>query len=108
VAYIGHDGLMDFKLTQIPVSKNNDPRKAIILACASKIYFAGPLRASGAYPLLWTSNLMAPEAYTLKSALDGWVQGKSNEEIRDLAAAAYDKYQKCGIHAARKLMVSGW
>jgi len=51
---------------------------------------------------------MAPEAYTLKSALDGWIRGESDEEIRDRAAAAYDKYQKCGIHAARKLMASGW
>ena len=108
VAYIGHDGLMDFKLSRIPARKNNIPRQAIILACASKLYFAGPLRASGAYPLLWATNLMAPEAYTLKSALDGWIRGESDEEIRDRAAAAYDKYQKCGIHAARKLMASGW
>ena len=108
VAYIGHDGLMDFKLSRIPGNKNSSPRQAIILACASKIYFAGPLRTSGAYPLLWTTNLMAPEAYTLKSALDGWILGESDEEIRDRAAAAYDKYQKCGTHAARKLMATGW
>src|SRR5947208_229555 len=62
VAYIGHDGLMDFQLPRIPVRKNDASREAIILACASKIYFAKPLRASGAYPLLWTTNLMAPEA----------------------------------------------
>lgn len=108
VAYIGHEGLMDFELSRIPARKDNSPRQAIILACASKIYFAGPLRTSGAYPLLWTTNLMAPEAYTLKSALDGWIQGESNEQIRDRAAAAYGKYQKCGIHAARKLMATGW
>jgi len=108
VVYIGHDGLMDFKLPRIPKKKNDSPRQAIMLACASKAYFAEPLRASGAYPLLWTTNLMAPEAYTLKSALDGWILGEGNEQIRERGAEAYAKYQKCGIGAARKLMVSGW
>ncbi len=108
VAYIGHDGLMDFKLPRIPRKKNDTPRQAIMLACASKAYFAEPLRASGAYPLLWTTNLMAPEAYTLKSALDGWILGENNEQIRERGAEAYAKYQKCGINGARKLLVTGW
>jgi hypothetical protein len=51
---------------------------------------------------------MAPEAYTLKSALDGWILRESNEKIRERAAAAYDKYQKCGLNAARRLMATGW
>jgi hypothetical protein len=108
VVYIGHNGLMDFHLPRIPKKKNDSPRQAIMLACASKAYFAEPLRASGAYPLLWTTNLMAPEAYTLKSALDGWILHESNEQIRERSAAAYAKYQKCGINGARKLMVTGW
>lgn len=108
VAYIGHDGLMDFKLPRIPRKKNDASRQAIILACGSKVYFAEALRASGAYPLLWTTNLMAPEAYTLKAALDGWILLETNEQIRSRAAAAYDKYQKCGLNAARKLMATGW
>lgn len=108
VAYVGHEGLMDFQLPLIPKKKNDIHRDAIILACASKQYFAETLRASGAYPLLWTTNLMAPEAYTLKSALDGWIAGESNEEIRERAAGAYDKYQKCGLRAARRLFATGW
>jgi hypothetical protein len=71
VAYVGHDGLMDFRLQIVPRRKDEIHRDVIILACASKQYFSEPLRASGAYPLLWTTGLMAPEAYTLKSALDG-------------------------------------
>jgi hypothetical protein len=51
---------------------------------------------------------MAPEAYTLKSAVDGWILGEDNQQIRERAAAAYDKYQKCGIKAARRLMATGW
>lgn len=108
VAYIGHDGLMDFRLPRFPQQKNASRREAVILACASKQFFAEPVRASGAYPLLWTTGLMAPEAYTLKSALDGWVAGENNEQIRDRAAGAYDKYQKCGLRAAHRLFASGW
>jgi len=108
VAYIGHDGLMDFRLPQFPRKKNDVHRDAVVLACASKQFFAEPVRASGAYPLLWTTGLMAPEAYTLKGALDGWIAEENNEQIRDRAAGAYDKYQKCGIRAAHRLLVSGW
>jgi len=108
VAYVGHDGLMDFRLSIIPKKKNEIHRDAIILACASKQYFGEVLREGGAYPLLWTTNLMAPEAYTLKSALDGWIGGENNEQIRDRAAGAYDKYQKCGVKAARRLFATGW
>jgi len=107
VAYVGHDGLMDFQLATFSRKKNEIHRDAIILACASKQFFAEPLRASGARPLLWTTGLMAPEAYTLKAALDGWIGGEDGEQIRDRAAAAYDKYQKCGLHAAHRLFASG-
>jgi hypothetical protein len=108
VAYVGHDGLMDFRLPIIPRKKNEIHRDAIILACASKQYFAEPLRTSGGYPLLWTTGLMAPEAYTLKSALDGWIARESGEQVRERAAAAYDKYQKCGLRGARRLFATGW
>ena len=63
---------------------------------------------SGAYPLLWTTGLLAPEAYTLKSALDGWIARESGEPVRERAAAAYDKYQKCGMRGARRLFATGW
>jgi hypothetical protein len=48
------------------------------------------------------------EAYTLKDALDGWILNESNEQIRTRAAAAYAKYQKCSLNAARRLMATGW
>lgn len=108
VVYVGHDGLMDFRLPVIPRQKNEAHRDAIILACASKQFFAEALKSSGAYPLLWTTNLMAPEAYTLKSALDGWIAGESNDKVHERAAVAYDKYQKCGLRGSRKLFATGW
>lgn len=108
VVYVGHDGLMDFRLP-LAVSKHAEvPRNAIILACASRQYFHELLSASGAYPLLWTTGLMAPEAYTLESALDTWIEGKTGQDIRESAAAAYNKYQKCGLRGARRLFVTGW
>jgi len=108
VAYVGHDGLMDFRLPMVPRKRNEMHRDVIILACASKQYFSEPLRASGAYPLLWTTGLMAPEAYTLKSALDGWIDRDTNEQVRQRAAMIYDKYQKCGLRGARRLFATGW
>jgi hypothetical protein len=108
LVYIGHDGLMDFQLPKYPRQRDGTHRDAVVLACASKQYFGEAIRTGGAYPLLWTTNLMAPEAYTLKSALDGWIAGENREQIRDRAAGAYDKYQKCGARAARRLFATGW
>ena len=108
IAYVGHDGLMDFQLSTLPQKQQGVWREAIVLACFSKAYFAKPLDAAGAYPLLWTNGLMAPEAYTLKSAIDGWILKESHQQIRERAAEAYNKYQNCGLGAARKLLTSGW
>jgi hypothetical protein len=107
VAYVGHDGLMDFQLAYTPERRDDARRDAVILACISKRYFA-PLRESGANPLLWTTNLMAPEAYVLKAALDGWLLDEDGERVRERAAKAYDSYQSCGIKSARALFATGW
>lgn len=108
VAYVGHDGLMDFSLPDYPRKADGRKRQAILLACASKVYFKGPLQRTGAEPLLWTTGLMAPEAYVLHAALDAWSRGENGEAVRQRAAEAYHKYQKCGLSAARRLFVTGW
>ena len=108
VAYVGHDGLMDFTLPAAPRPEDERRRQAIILACASKSYFAGPLQPTGAEPLLWTTGLMAPEAYVLKAALDGWIAGEDGDGVRQRAAESYHKYQRCGMKAALRLFASGW
>jgi hypothetical protein len=115
IAYCGHDGLMDFAPPP-SVHPANLPsgqagakkRETVILACISKRYFHGPLKSTGVFPLLWTTGLMAPEAYTLDAALQGWVRNETPEQVRERAAQAYAQWQKCGIGAARKLLVSGW
>jgi hypothetical protein len=108
VAYVGHDGLMDFRLPAMPKRGDDVSRDAVILACISKKYFAPALKETGANPLLWTTNLMAPEAYVLKAALDGWLAGEGGEQVRQRAAKAYDKYQNCGLRAAQGLFATGW
>jgi hypothetical protein len=108
VTYIGHNGLMDFPLPATPKARDKRERKAIILACASKQYFDRPLRSTGASPLLWTTHLMAPEAYVLAAAIEGWTKKESDEEIRLRAAKAYHKYQNCGLNAASRLFATGW
>lgn len=108
VVYVGHDAFMDFQIPPIGGKTAAKPRTAIILACASETYFRPYLRDTGAAPLLWTTGLMAPEACTLKAALDGWIAHQSAEQIRQEAARAYAKYQKCGLHAAQALFATGW
>ncbi len=108
IAYVGHDGLMDFSLEKFSAKTDEAKRETIMLACISKQFFAEPLKASGARPLLWTTGLMAPEAYVLKAAIDGWLARESDTQIRSRAAEAYNKYQKCGIRAATKLFATGW
>jgi hypothetical protein len=108
VAYVGHDAFMDFAIPKISGNKDGHGPKAILLACASKPFFGPYLRETGGDPLLWTTGLMAPEAYTLRAALEGVIAGENGEQIRQRAAQAYDKYQKCGLHAAQKLFATGW
>lgn len=108
VAYIGHNGLMDFALNETPKRRDDRERQAIILACASKPYFSSALKSTGASPLLWTTNLMAPEAYVLSAALDGWMAKENDEQVRARAANAYHQYQNCGIRGAMNLFATGW
>lgn len=108
IVYTGHDGLMDFQLNSFPRKRDGVKREAIILACASKSYFADSLRATGADPLLWTTNLMAPEAYILSAAIEGWLNHETGEQIRMRAAKAYDQYQHCGLRSASALFATGW
>jgi len=103
-AYIGHNGLMDFSLpVRAGVSQNDQARGAIVLACASKEYFLDHLTSRGAHPLLLTTGLLAPEAYTLDSAIRTWAGGSSSSAVKEAAARAYHQYQHCGMEAARRL-----
>ena len=108
IAYVGHDGLMDFSLPNEFGKQNDETRKAIMLACKSKQFFSSHIKSTGAEPLLWTTGLMAPEAYILHDALNKWIDTGDASQTRIAAANAYSKYQKCSINAAKNLLVSGW
>ncbi len=108
VAYVGHDGLMEFDLDVTLQPKNEKERDAIILACISKDFFQPYLEKTGANPLIWSTGLMSPEAYTLKQAIDGWILGENDAQVRERAASAYHQYQKCGMRGARNLLVTGY
>ena len=108
IAYVGHDAFMDFNIPKISAKLDEHRPKVIILACASKPYFGPYLRVTGSDPILWTTGLMAPEAYSLRAALEGVIAGESGEQIRQRAAVAYDKFQKCGLRGAQRLFTTGW
>lgn len=107
VAYIGHDGLMDFLLREKYDNADGITRDAIMLACISKKYFAHHLLQTKANPVLWSTGLMSPEVYTLHDALEMYIN-KKPLAIKAAAAKAYSKYQQCSIKAASGLLVSGW
>ena len=108
VAYVGHNGLMDFNV-DVAYSENSIMQKdAIILACYSKEYFSPELSNTKANPILWTTHLMAPEAYTLNAAITGWLNNETGHDIEEQAAQVYNHYQKCGIKGARNLFTTGY
>lgn len=108
INYVGHDGLMDFQLDSYPTGVINNDRKTTILACYSKSYYKKGIALAKATPYIWTTHLMAPEAYTLHDIINCWMTGKSGKEADEAAAQAYNKYQKCGIRGARNLFTTGF
>lgn len=108
LAYIGHDGLMDFSLHENFDNTDGITRDAIMLACISKRYFAPHLKATRANPIVWSTGLMSPEAYTLHDALEAYIKNESPQIIKAKAASAYAKYQHCGERAANNLLVTGY
>lgn len=105
IAYVGHDGLMDFQLTDTYKAVDNKKREAMIFACVSKGYFAKHLKNTGATPVVWTSGLCSPEAYSLSAALKSRIENEPVENAAIRAAEAYSKYQKCSLRAAQRLLV---
>lgn len=104
VAFVGHNGLMDFSIDG-PMRRADEAGagSSVVLACASKPYFLDRLRLVGSHPLLLTTGLMAPEAYTLEAAIRSWAAGDGVAATREAAASAYSRYQHCGLRSARNL-----
>ncbi len=101
LAYIGHDGLMDFSLPDQFINTSGQRRDAMVFACLSNKYFSFHLQAAKTRHNLLTTGLMCPEAYTLHSALNAYIANSNNwHAVKDSAASAYAKYQRCDKKAA--------
>ncbi len=107
VVFNGHNGLMDERV-EAPKNEDGIGKDAIAIACVSHSYFKDKINTSGGYPLVFTTNFLAPEAYVLHHIFDAWVAGKRPEDIRYAAAQGYHSIQKCGIRGASNLFVTGW
>lgn len=105
VCFVGHNGLMDLALmaddVKTPVPGHN--AGTMVLCCYSERYFNEHVAKANGQLMLGTRGLMAPEAYVLRAALGQWVLRKDHNAVREAAAQAYDRYQKCGVKAARDL-----
>ena len=101
VAYLGHDGLMDFPLPSEAIVHPGPGRQAIVLCCMSQRFFGPHLAAAGARPLLTTTQLMYPGGFILRDALAGWARGETPAQIQRRAAAAYAHNQGVSIKAAQ-------
>ncbi|MFT5469180.1 MAG: hypothetical protein ACI8UO_004295 [Verrucomicrobiales bacterium] len=101
VAFIGHNGLMDFRLESPEKRESGPARDAIVLACKSGAYFRERLRAVGVRPILLTDQFMYPGSFLLHDAIEGWLEGESLALIRDRAAKAYAKNQSISVKSAR-------
>jgi hypothetical protein len=99
VAFIGHNGLMDFDLKTPDKTAGNDT-EVIVLCCLSEKYFGDRLRASGCRPILMTQQLMYPGAFLLHAAIEKWRSGGSRPDIRTAAAMAYARNQGIPVRAA--------
>ena len=109
IVYIGHNALMDYlgtyrnQFSNIKASNDNLVNDAIVLACKSQPYFSPQLEKLGAHPLVLTSGLMAPEAYSLNAAIESWIIGATDNQVRKAAAKSYSKYQKNSLKASQRL-----
>lgn len=99
VAFIGHNGLMDFSLPEPPAGRAGKT-DAIVLCCMSDRYFRSRLEKMGCRPILLTQQLMYPGSFLLHDALHIWLRAGSRSEIRAAAGQAYARNQKISIRAA--------
>ena len=99
---------MDFKIQEEIRNVDNKERDCIILACYSKTFFSSFISQAKAKPLIWTTGLMCPEAFSVHDAINQYCNNGSDVAIVDAAAKAYAKYQKCSEKSAKRLLVSGW
>ncbi|WP_050027410.1 hypothetical protein [Verrucomicrobium sp. BvORR034] len=99
LAYIGHNGLMEFEVTWPDVPAGGaaaTSRRAVVLCCIGQRYFP----KLGIPMALTTTQLMYPGAFILRDALEAVFDGKSGAEVKAAAARAYARNQQISVKAA--------
>jgi hypothetical protein len=105
LAFIGHNRLMDFRVTFPSNQRGDKPVPVTVLCCLSHKYFTENLSSSGGQPLLMTSQFMYPGSFILHAMLEGWLGGEAPTQLRERAAASYSKNQKISQKAARGVFI---
>lgn len=98
VAFIGHNGLMDFRLPEPEPVEGNDT-DVIVLSCLSDSYYRERLTRLGCRPVLLTRQLMYPGSFLLHDAIESWKNGGSQKDLRSAAGKAYSKNQGISVKA---------
>lgn len=107
LVFNGHNGLMDTTVESI-YNQDGIQKDAAVIACASADYFNEPLNFLKAYPVLTTTNLLAPEAYVLESLINNWANLNTGVSFKTTAGKAYHRFQNCGVKGATRLFKTGW
>lgn len=102
VAFIGHNGLMEYdrELPMPPRATDAPKREVVCLSCVSRSWFSARFASAKLRPILLTEQFMYPGAFILHDALEGWLVDESRSEIRQRAGRAYAKNQKISVKAA--------
>ena len=106
-SYLGLNGLMNESIN-LEDHKNVNTKETIVLCSYSKIFFERNLEYMNAYPILWTQQLMNPEAYILETAINSWLENDEENVLLNKVAKNYNLYQRCGVSSALKVFKSGF
>jgi len=101
LAYIGHNGLMEFSFPALPANPNRKQHVDVaVLCCQSHRFFAKHVVPAHVRPVVMTDSNMYPGAFILHDVLEGWIVKESLTKMRLRAAKAYAKNQKISTKAA--------
>lgn len=80
----------------------------MLRACASKHYFAEAVKASGAYPLLWTNGAHGSRSLHAEEVLDGWISGENGETSALGPLVPPTNIKSVAYALAHRLLATGW
>src|SRR5207237_9897072 len=101
VVFVGHDGLMDFRLPMPKRSPNQAKRPdCMVLACLSEAYFKPRIESAGGRPILLTTQLMYPGSFIVSATTETWLNRGTLKDIRLSAGEAYARNQHISRRAA--------